>query len=142
VLLRKCPIFAVRYGWHLLKIIMKKQFLAALLFLSAVCYAAPPVPPEVEIIEPATLSDPIQIVYPPMAERAEEEGTVVLKMQVLADGSTVKVVIFKSSGSPLLDSAAVESATGAKFFPAKSRLGMPIESTVLLPVTFKLLPEI
>jgi TonB family protein len=146
------PIFAVRYGSHLLKnllkIIMKKQFLAALLLLSAVCYAAPPVPPappappEVEIIEPASLSGPIQIVYPPKAQRGEEEGTVVLKMQVLADGSTAKVVIFKSSGYPLLDSAAVESATGAKFVPAKSRLGMPIESTVLLPVIFKLLPEI
>lgn len=102
-----------------------------LLLISVVCYAASP---KDEIIEAARLVDTLQIVYPPKAERYGEEGTVVLKMRVLADGNTNEIVIFKSSGYPLLDSAALKSAMGIRFSPAKNRLGIPIDSSVLIPV--------
>jgi TonB family protein len=108
-----------------------------LLLISAVCYAASP---NDEIIEAAKPLHALQIVYPPKAERHEEEGTVVLKMRVLADGSTNEIVIFKSSGYPLLDSSALESAMGMRFSPAKNRLGMPIDSSVFIPILYKLLP--
>ncbi|MDB5823427.1 MAG: energy transducer TonB [Herminiimonas sp.] len=105
--------------------------------VSVVSYAASP---EDGITEFARLIVPLQIVYPPKAERYEEEGTVALKIRVLANGSASDIVVSKSSGYPLLDAAALKSAMGVRFLPAKNILDMPIDSTVLLPVTFKLLP--
>ena len=121
-----------------LKTIMRKLFPIGLLLISVICNAAFP---EEEIIEFAKPVEPLQIVYPLKAERYEEEGTVVLKMRVLADGSTSEVVVFKSSGYPLLDASAFKSAAEARFSAAKNKLGMPIDSTVLIPVLFRLLPE-
>lgn len=114
---------------------MKKLFIAALLFFSVNVYST-----EVDIVEFAKLENPMQLVYPPKAEREELEGTVVLKIQVLVDGSPGDVTIFKSSGFPLLDSAAIKSVKEARFLPAKNQVGVPVNSMVFLPVEFRLLP--
>lgn len=116
---------------------MKSCFYFLLLF-SAACYAAPPADAVIEVARPDGIP---QFAYPSAAERHGEEGLVVLKMRVLADGSTNEVIVFKSSGSQLLDSAALKSAMGIRFFPAKNKSGIHIDSSVLLPVQYKLLPE-
>jgi protein TonB len=123
---------------------MKKILFATLLLIATISYASPTVPPAPSlnpIVEHANLVNPIKIVYPLNSIRGEEEGTVILKIHVLADGSTSEIVVHKSSGYPSLDSSALITAQEAKFFPAKTKSGIPTDSMVLLPIIFKLSPE-
>jgi TonB family protein len=63
-------------------------------------------------------SHPMTIVYPVTAQRAGEEGTVVLRVYVNVMGQPATVKIVQSSGYPDLDNAAVESALNARYVPA------------------------
>ena len=76
--------------------------------------------------------------YPPAARRRGIEGTVVLRVAVLADGSPRSVEIARSSGSGLLDEAARDTIARWRFRPA-TRSGEAVEGKATVPVRFTLL---
>ena len=68
--------------------------------------------------------------------RAEgAQGRVVLRILVRPDGSIAQVAIAESSGSPVLDEAAVRAAAEWAFSPA-TRDGQPVEAWAIIPVRF------
>jgi protein TonB len=75
--------------------------------------------------------------YPSAARRAGEQGTVMLRVLVSRDGTTARVEIDKSSGSPHLDAAARETVKAWHFAPAR-RGAEAIESWIVVPVVFRL----
>jgi protein TonB len=75
--------------------------------------------------------------YPPAARRRGEEGRVMLRVQVSAQGAAEQVEIRTSSGSNRLDEAAAATVSHWKFIPAR-RGDTPVQSWVLVPIIFKL----
>jgi len=75
--------------------------------------------------------------YPSAAIGEKKEGRVLLRVQVGSDGSASKVEIEKSSGDARLDESARAKVADWRFNPARDR-GKPVESWVLVPVTFSL----
>ena len=63
------------------------------------------------------------------------QGRVVLRMLVRSDGSVAQVNVVESSGSQVLDEAAVKAAVKWRFAPA-SRDGQPVESWAVIPIRF------
>jgi protein TonB len=76
-------------------------------------------------------------VQPPMSRRYGEQGTVVLRVLVKADGNAGAVDLRTSSGFPMLDEAARDAVQGWRFIPA-TRDGKPVPEWYLVPVTFTL----
>ena len=76
--------------------------------------------------------------YPMLARRRGDQGVVLLRVHVRADGSVVAAEIKQSSGSSLLDDAALQTVRESwRFIPA--RLGdVPVESWVEVPIRFVL----
>lgn len=85
--------------------------------LAAVASAHEPViiPPHVD----ATNKDNPPPVYPRLARRLGQEGTVVLELLILPDGSVGDLRVKTSSGFPGLDKAALEAAKAWRYVPAK-----------------------
>lgn len=75
--------------------------------------------------------------YPSAARASGVEGTVMLLVTVSRTGSALRVTIERSSGSELLDRAAVRAVERWRFTPAR-RGGAAIEADVRVPVTFRL----
>lgn len=75
--------------------------------------------------------------YPYLARRRGQEGRVVLRVQVTADGEAAAVQLRQSSGYRLLDKAAVEAVKTWRFVPAR-RGGLAVAGSVEVPVSFKL----
>ncbi len=75
--------------------------------------------------------------YPPLSRRMGEEGKVVLRVSVNAQGSADSVEIRTSSGSQRLDESALNTVRNWKFIPAK-RGNTAVQSWVLVPINFKL----
>ena len=75
--------------------------------------------------------------YPPLSRRLREEGKVLLKVRVSADGRASAVEVAQSAGSERLDRAAREAVARWRFVPAR-RGEQPVEATVLVPIIFKL----
>ncbi|MBT9522213.1 MAG: energy transducer TonB [Dechloromonas sp.] len=75
--------------------------------------------------------------YPPLSRRMGEEGKVVLRVSVNAQGSADSVEIRTSSGSQRLDESAQKTVRNWKFIPAK-RGDSAVQSWVLVPIIFKL----
>lgn len=76
-------------------------------------------------------------VYPFLARKMGYEGTVILDIEVLADGRVGEVKIVESSGYELLDRAAIEAVKRWTFIPAQ-RDGKAVRSVVRQKVVFKL----
>ncbi|MFO1153910.1 MAG: energy transducer TonB [Rhodospirillales bacterium] len=76
--------------------------------------------------------------YPPAARRRGIEGTVVLRVEVSAEGRPLAVEIAKSSGSDSLDEAARAAIARWRFRPA-TRAGEAVAATASVPVRFRLL---
>jgi protein TonB len=76
-------------------------------------------------------------VYPALSRRQSEEGKVLLKVRVSAQGNALEVAISRSSGFPRLDSAAIDAVTHWRFVPAK-RGDETVDSSVIVPITFAL----
>jgi protein TonB len=102
---------------------------------------APPPPP---IDEPAT--EPLwgagyvrnpQPVYPLMSRRMREQGEVVLRVFVTAQGDPREIQLKKGSGFARLDRAAQEAVHRWKFIPAK-RGNRPVDAWVNVPIEFRL----
>ena len=85
----------------------------------------------------ATLSGTFRPSYPRMSRKRGETGTVMLSIQVLADGSVGTVKILQSSGYRRLDEAALQAARKTTFIPA-TRFGWNLDSETELSFTFRL----
>lgn len=77
----------------------------------------------------------VQPEYPREALRLREEGTVLLRVEVDAQGKATAVEIESSSRSRTLDRAAREAVSKWTFRPAIEG-GRPVASTVTVPVDF------
>ncbi|WP_412479429.1 energy transducer TonB [Azonexus sp. IMCC34839] len=102
---------------------------------------APPSPPASEPVSQARfdadyLKNPAPL-YPPLSRRMGEEGKVILRVTVNAQGTADNVEIKTSSGSSRLDDSAQKTVRTWKFIPAK-RGDTAIQSVVLVPIIFKL----
>jgi protein TonB len=75
--------------------------------------------------------------YPRLAEQAGLEGLVWIKALVASDGSVRDAVVYKSSGTPALDEAALGAAPGCRFKPAIQN-GRPVAMWVTYKVNFEL----
>lgn len=75
--------------------------------------------------------------YPEAARRRGIEGVVELEVLVLSDGGAGSVRVARSSGSALLDEAALVAVRAWRFRPAV-RAGEPVDSTVIIPIRFHL----
>lgn len=75
--------------------------------------------------------------YPPISRRRGEEGTVILSLVVLTDGSVTKVRVKQSSGHPRLDRAALLAVSRWRYSPA-TKGGTAIEYPYLQPIKFDL----
>jgi protein TonB len=75
--------------------------------------------------------------YPRIARRYGEQGTVTLRVHVSPDGVPTQVELERSSGSNALDSAALETVKSWRFAPAR-RAGDPVAAWVIVPVVFRL----
>jgi protein TonB len=75
--------------------------------------------------------------YPFAARRRGLEGQVVISVRVSPSGAAAQVTVLKSSGHRALDRAALRTIGAWRFVPAL-RDGHPVESTVEIPVTFRL----
>lgn len=76
--------------------------------------------------------------YPPRAARRGEEGTVLLRVDIGADGVPYAVAIEQGSGSTLLDRAARQHVLAKwRFHPAMLD-GRPVAATARVPIAFSL----
>lgn len=76
-------------------------------------------------------------VYPWIARLKGYEGTVLLSVEIFADGNVGNLKIKRSSGYALLDRSALEAVRAWKFEPGR-RMGRPIPMWVDVPVKFVL----
>lgn len=75
--------------------------------------------------------------YPPLARRMREQGRVILRVLVSADGAAEKVELRTSSGSPRLDQSAQETVKTWKFIPARQG-ERKVAAWVIVPIAFTL----
>jgi protein TonB len=75
--------------------------------------------------------------YPESARHAGAQGTTVLRVRVLPDGSVAEVLVDRSAGHADLDTAAVDAVRRWRFEPAR-RGGEPVAVWILVPVRFTL----
>ncbi|HRQ48425.1 MAG TPA: energy transducer TonB [Rhodocyclaceae bacterium] len=75
--------------------------------------------------------------YPSASRRRGEEGKVVLRVQVTADGRPDRVEIVQASGHPRLDRAALEAVQRWRFEPAREG-NTAVDSWIRVPIVFRL----
>lgn len=100
--------------------------------------AAEPAPAPITAarFDAAYLNNPKPL-YPNASRHLGEEGRVVLRVQVDADGRPGEIEIRTSSGFPRLDAAAREAVSRWRFVPAR-RGDEPMAAWVAVPITFNL----
>jgi protein TonB len=76
-------------------------------------------------------------VYPTLSRRAGEQGKVLLRVVVRADGTPQSVELRQSSGSQRLDEAALDAVRRWRFVPARQG-SLPISAAVIVPIVFSL----
>lgn len=76
-------------------------------------------------------------VYPKQAISACVSGTVVMIIDVAADGSFVDAIVEKSSRNTHLDRAALEAARYWKYYPARDEKGEKVADKIRIPVDFE-----
>ena len=89
-----------------------------------------------ELAQPAKMLEASAPEYPSAARRRDDQGTVHLRVRVLANGQASEVQVQRSSGIPDLDQAAVAAVNASKFRPAQSASGVPVDSWVIVPYKF------
>ena len=77
--------------------------------------------------------------YPLSAKRRGLEGKVILRVEVLANGTCGRLDVKNGSGHEVLDQAAMEAVASWHFVPAR-RGGEPFAAWVEIPVTYQLKP--
>ena len=96
-----------------------------------------PLTPAVAVQAPELLAGQAAPRYPPGALRRGESGTVVLRIQVDAEGRAGDVEIIERSGARALDRAAAEAALRWRFNPARDAEGAPVPGQAVVPVEFQ-----
>ncbi|WCM51606.1 energy transducer TonB [Pseudomonas sp. WJP1] len=101
----------------------------------------PPAPPAPAPVTPASasagyLKNPAPE-YPSLAQRRGWEGTVLLRVHVLANGKPGEIQIQKSSGREALDEAALSAVKRWSFVPAKQG-DVAQDGWVSVPIDFKI----
>ena len=113
--------------------------------------AAPPPAPPMPVTQHAAASGPValpgelsvvcpqrtQPLYPILSRRMNEEGTVVLRVELDETGAVVAAQVKSSSGYPRLDEAALAAVRHWRCQPAM-RQGQPVRSVALQPFKFVL----
>lgn len=107
----------------------------------SVAAPAPPAPPAPKPVTPASASagylrNPAPE-YPSLAMRRGWEGTVMLRIHVLASGKPGEIQIQKSSGRESLDDAALAAVKRWSFVPAKQG-DVAQDGWVSVPIDFKI----
>jgi len=87
-------------------------------------------------VEPKFVYQPV-LVYPEAARSFGYEGTTFIKALLDLDGSVMRIAVVKSSGFPILDSAAVNYIANAKFSPAEQH-HKPVRVWIGQTITFQL----
>jgi TonB family protein len=87
------------------------------------------------VVKPLSTPTPT---YPKAEFDAGHQGTVVLGVHVLKDGSVGTTSVYQSSGYPALDQAAQDAAAGWKFSTPTTVAGDPVEADVQLPLSFNI----
>jgi protein TonB len=75
--------------------------------------------------------------YPEIARRRGEQGRVMLRVNVAADGTPLGVDVSATSGYPSLDSAALSAVRQWRFVPA-TQAGTPVSAVAEVPIRFRL----
>ena len=99
---------------------------------------APPAPPRVEL--PSSDADYLQNpqpAYPPISRRLGEQGQVMLRVLITADGRAQEVEVRTSSGYERLDRAAQDTVRKWRFVPGK-RNGVAEAMWFNVPINFVL----
>ncbi|MFQ6616512.1 MAG: energy transducer TonB, partial [Fidelibacterota bacterium] len=79
-----------------------------------------------------------QLIYPEESLKEGSQGTVILQLRVLADGTTAQVKLLKdSTGDPRLVEAAMEAVRRTTWNPAKAK-GENVSVWISMPVNFRL----
>lgn len=95
-------------------------------------------PSKTDVSIPASYSASNQKpIYPNMSKRLGEQGTVVLRVLVKADGSAGEVEVKSSSNYSRLDQAAIDAVKTWRFNPAKID-GKATDEWYQVPIPFKL----
>ena len=105
---------------------------------SVVAVPAPSPPAKVDM--PTTVADyqaKSPPVYPAMSKRMGEQGRVVLRVLIGADGVPQQAEVLQSSGHGRLDRAAAEAVMRWRYVPGK-RGGVPETMWFQVPIEFKL----
>ena len=105
---------------------------------SVVVPAAPAAPTKVDL--PTTVADyqaKSPPVYPAMSRRMGEQGRVVMRVLIGADGVPQQAEVLQSSGHGRLDRAAAEAVMRWRYVPGK-RGGVPETMWFQVPIEFKL----
>lgn len=97
---------------------------------------APPAPVTQARFDADYLKNP-KPAYPPASRRLGEEGKVVLRVHVSAEGRPTEIELKGSSGFPRLDAAARAAVEQWRFVPAR-RGDEAIAAWVLVPIVFSL----
>lgn len=100
---------------------------------AAIPASVPPAAP-VAASQPQPISTPAPK-YPARALRRGERGTVTVSVQVGPNGIPARVEVATTSGSRLLDRAAVDAVRRWRFRPALAE-GQPVAGEVRVPITF------
>jgi protein TonB len=75
--------------------------------------------------------------YPASAWQLRQQGTVLLRLYIGADGTVIRVETRRSSGVAALDAAAIAALSAWRFLPAE-QAGQPVASYRDQPVSFVL----
>lgn len=75
--------------------------------------------------------------YPALSRQRHEQGRVLLRVHVLADGHPDQVLLHESSGFSRLDQAALEVVPRWRFVPAQAG-GVDVAGWVVVPIRFSL----
>jgi protein TonB len=89
------------------------------------------------LLDPAYREPPMPPPYPPRAVLLGQQGQVIVRAAIDPKGTPEEVVVWTSSGFPLLDKAAVDAVRRWRFVPAR-RGGAAVAAWVQVPVNFKL----
>lgn len=99
--------------------------------------AAVPASTETGPVPPRPVAGNLPPGYPPAALQRGVEGLVLVRLEVGPDGRVRGAEVLESSGSPLLDEAALAALSRWRFAPGLRR-GEPVPTTVDVPVAFRL----
>lgn len=97
---------------------------------------APPAAAEAPRFNAAYLNNPPPA-YPAAARRRGQEGRVLVRAEVLADGRCARVELRQGSGHELLDQAALDAVRKWRFVPARQG-DQTVTAWVDVPIAFKL----